>query len=181
MKHQSIRWFCDSIDSSGIDSRQNIITIDIPSYPDNCKHAAERGHVNLRYWKNILFCFDKKIVTNTNRGKVDGDYHNEFSDRSWIHLDTFESFMQNSFLTVNLKDGTVNNWQNIPLPCPVYENRCDTTSLGPFAYTWDEPQNCIFLVLNKFEAKMIRNKETYYIVDSFTKISNHHTRGRDTQ
>ena len=29
---------------------------------------------------------------------------------------------------------------------------------------------------------MIRNEENYYIVrDSFTKISNHHTQGRDTQ
>ena len=85
-------------------------------------------------------------------------------------------------LNVNLKHGTVNNWQNIPLPCPVYENGCETTSLDPFAYTWNEPENCIFSVLNKFEAKMIRNEENYYIVkDSFTKISNHHTRGGDTQ
>ena len=38
------------------------------------------------------------------------------------------------------------------------------------------------LVLNKFEAKMIRNEESYYIVkDSFTKISNHHTQSGDTQ
>ena len=97
-------------------------------------------------------------------------------------MDTFESYMQNISLTVNLKDDTVNNWHNIPLPCPVYENGCETTSLDPFAYTWDEPENCIFSVLNKFEAKMIRNQENYYIVkDSFTKISNHHTRGRDTQ
>ena len=182
IKHQSIRWFCDSFDSSWIDARQNIITTDIHISPDTCKHAAEWGYVNLGYSKNIPFRFDEKIVTNTNKGKVDGEYHNECSDRSWIHLDTFESYMQNISLTVNLKDGTVNNWQNIPLPCPVYENGCETTSLDPFAYTWNEPENCIFSVLNKFEAKMIRNEENYYIVkDSFTKISNHHTRGRDTQ
>ena len=90
--------------------------------------------------------------------------------------------MENISLSVNSKNGTVINWQNIPLPCPVYENGCDTTSLDPFAYTWDEPQNCNFSVLKKFEAKMIRNEENYYIVkDTFTKISNHHTRGRDTQ
>ena len=46
IKHQSIRWFCDSIDSRGIDFRQNNITADIPIYPDTCKHAAERGYVN---------------------------------------------------------------------------------------------------------------------------------------
>ena len=48
IKHQSIRWFCDSFDSSGIDARQNIITTDIHISPDTCKHAAERGYVNLR-------------------------------------------------------------------------------------------------------------------------------------
>ena len=144
IKHQSIRWFCDSFDSSGIDARQNIITTDIHISPDTCKHAAERGYVNLGYSKNIPFRFDEKIVTNTNRGEVDGEYHNECSDCSWIYLDTFESYMQNISLTVNLKDGTMNNWQNIPIPCPVHGNGCETTSLDPFAYTWNEPENCIF-------------------------------------
>ena len=62
------------------------------------------------------FRFDEKNVRNTNRGKVDGEYRNECSDRSWIYLDTFELYMQNVSLTVNLKDGTVNTWQNIPSP-----------------------------------------------------------------
>ena len=182
IKHQSIRWFCDSFDSSGIDARQNIITTDIHISPDTWKHAAERGYVNFGYSINIPFRSDKKIVTNTNRGKIDGKYHNECSDGSWIHLATFESYMQIISLTVNLNNGTVNNWQNIPLPCPVYENGCETTSLDPFSYTWNEPENCIFSFLKKFEAKIIQNKENYYIVkDSFTKISNNHTRGRDTQ
>ena len=69
--------------------------------------------------------------------------------------------MQNLTLTVNLKDGTVNNWQNIPLPCPVSTNGCETTSLDAFAYTWEEPKNCI---LNRFPAKMIQNEESYYII-----------------
>ena len=181
IKHQSIRWYCDSFDSSGIDTRQNIITTDIHISPDNCKHAAERGYVNLGYSKNVLFHFNEKIVANTNRGKIDSKYHNECSDRSWIHLDTFESYLQNISLTANLKGGTINNWQQIPLPCPVYENRCETTSLDPFAYTWTEPENCIFSVLKKFDAKMIQNEENYYFVKDSFKISNHHTRGRDTQ
>ena len=73
IKHQSIRWFCDSFDSSGIDARQNIITTDIRISPDTCQHADERGYVNRGYSKNILFRFDEKIFTNTNRGKVDGE------------------------------------------------------------------------------------------------------------
>ena len=60
IKHQSIRWFCDSFDSSGIDARKNIITTDIPNSPDNYEHAAERGYVNLGYSKQIPFRFDEK-------------------------------------------------------------------------------------------------------------------------
>ena len=60
IKHQSIRWFCDSFDSSGIDARQNIITTDIHISPDTCKHAAERGYVNLGYSKIFLFALTKK-------------------------------------------------------------------------------------------------------------------------
>ena len=89
MKNQSIRWFCESFDSSGLDACQNLITTDIHISPDACKRAAERGYVNLGYSKNTPFHFDEKIVTNTNRGKVDGEYHNECSDLSCIHLDTF--------------------------------------------------------------------------------------------
>ena len=79
-------------------------------------------------------------------------------------MDTFETYMQNVTLTVKLKDGTVNNWQNIPLPCPVSTNGCKTTSLDAFGYTWEEPKNCIFTVLNRFPAKMIQNEESYYII-----------------
>ena len=43
--------------------------------------------------------------------------------------------MQSVTLTVNLKDGTVNKWQNIPLPCPVSTNGSETTSLDAFADT----------------------------------------------
>ena len=42
----------------------------------------------------------------------------------------------------------------IPLPCPVTTNGCETTSLDAFAYTWEDPKNCIF----SFEQMMIRIK-----------------------
>ena len=89
--------------------------------------------------------------------------------------------MQNVTLTVKLKDGTVNNWQNIPLPCPVSTNGCETTSLDAFAYTWEEPKNCIFTVLNRFPAKMIQNEESYYIIKGNSSPSIHSTQTMDSQ
>ena len=141
IKHQSMRWFCDSFVSSGIDARQNMITTDLHLSADQCKLATDRGYLNLGYAsiRNIPFKFNVKTVTNAHAGKVDGKHHNEGDGRSWIKLDTFETYMQNVTLTVNLKDGTVNNSQNIPLPCPVSTNGCETTSLDAFAYTWEEP------------------------------------------
>ena len=86
--------------------------------------------------------------------------------------------MQNITLTVNLKDGTVSNWQNIPLPYPVSTNGCEITSLDAFAYTWEEPKNCIFFVLNRFPAKMIQNKESDYIIKDTSCPSIHSTQTR---
>ena len=43
IKHQSMRWYRDSFDSSGIDARQNMITTDLHLSADQCKSAADRG------------------------------------------------------------------------------------------------------------------------------------------
>ena len=114
-----------------------MITTDLHLSDDQCESAADRVFLYLRYASigNIPFKFNAKTVTNAHAGKVDGEHHNECDGRSWIKLDTFETYMQNVSLTINLKDGTVNNWLNIPLPCPVSTNGCETTSLDAFAYT----------------------------------------------
>ena len=72
--------------------------------------------------------------------------------------------MQNVSLNVNLRDGIVNNWQNIPLPCPLSAGGCDSTSTDPFAYTWDELNNCLFTMIRFFDAQMVKANDNYYIV-----------------
>ena len=183
IKHQSMHFFCNSFDSSGIDARQNMITTDLHLSADKCKSAADRGYLNLGYASigNIPFKVNVKTVTNAHAGKVDGENYNEFDDRSWIKLDTFETYMLNIFLNVNLKDGTVNNWQKNPLSCPVTTNGCKTTSLDAFAYTWEESKNCNFTVLNRFPAKMIRNEESYCIIKDISSPPIHSTQTRDSQ
>ena len=66
------------------------------------------------------------------------------------------------------------------MPCPVSTNGCETTSLDAFAYTWEEPKNCIFTVLNRFPAKMIRNEESYYIIKHISSPSIHSTQTKDS-
>ena len=183
MKHQSMRWFCDSFGSSGIDARQVMITTDLHLSANQCKSAADRGYLNLGYASigNIPFKFNVKTITKAYAGKVDGKHHNECDGGSGIKLDSFETYMQNVTLTVNLKDGTFNNWQNIPLPCPVSINGCEKTSLDSFAYTWKEPKNCIFTVSNRFPAKMIQNEESYYTIKGNSSPSIHSTQKSDSQ
>ena len=72
--------------------------------------------------------------------------------------------MQKVSLNVNLRDGTDNNWQNIPLPCPLSAEGCDSTSTDPFAYNWDEPNNCLFTIIRTFDTQMVKTNDKYYIV-----------------
>ena len=106
IKHQSMRWFCDSFYSSGIDAREIMITTDLHLSADQCKSAADRGYLNLNYVSigNILFKFNVKTVTNAHAGKVDDENHDECDGRSLVKLDTFETYLQNVILTVNFKD-----------------------------------------------------------------------------
>ena len=82
-----------------------MITTDLHLSADQCKSAADRGYLNLGSASigNFPFKFNVKTVTNAHAGKVDGEHHIECDGRSWVKLDTYETFMQNVTLTVNLK------------------------------------------------------------------------------
>ena len=161
---QQLRWFCDSFDSSGIDARHNTITTSLKLDAQKCKLAKERTKIKFSPSSNsVEFDFDKCLFSNFNSGDV-GTGNNECNSRRWFTHYTYETYMQNVSLNVNLRDGTVNNWQNIPLPCPLSAVGCDSTSTDPFAYTWDEPNNCLFTMICTFGAQIIKTNDKYYIV-----------------
>ena len=160
---QQLRSFCDSFDSSGIDARHYTITTSVKLYAQKCKLAKERKKIKLSpSSSSVEFDFDKSLFSNFNSGDV-GTVNNEFNSRGWIAHYTYEAYKQNVSLNVNLRDGTVNNWQNIPLPF-LSAGGCDSTSTDPFAYTWDEPNNCVFTMIRTFDAQMIKANDKYYIV-----------------
>ena len=43
-------------------------------------------------------------------------------------------------------------------------NRRDKVEPSPFAYTWDEPNNCFFTTIRTFDAQMIKANDKNYIV-----------------
>ena len=161
---QQLRWFCDSFDSSGIDARHNTITNSVKLDAQKCKFAKERKKIKLSpSSSSVEFDFDKSLFSNFTSGDI-GTGNIECNSRGWITLYTYETYMQNVSLSVNLRDGTVNNWQNIPPPCPLSAGGCDSTSNDPFAYTWDGPNNCLFAMIRTFDAQIIKANDKYYIV-----------------
>ena len=83
--------------------------------------------------------------------------------RGWYTHYTYETYMQNVSLNVNLRDGTVNNWQNISLNCPLSIRDCDSTSTDPFAYTWVEHNICLFTTICTFDAQLIKGNDKNYV------------------
>ena len=83
--------------------------------------------------------------------------------------------MQSVTSTLELKDETVNIWQNIHLPCPVSTKGC------AFFYASEEPKNCLVTVSKRFSAKMIRNEKSYYTIKGISSPSIHSSHTRDSQ
>ena len=161
---QQLCWFCDFFYSSGIDARNNTVTTSVKLDAQKCKLAKERKKIKLSPSLPVVeFDFDKPLFSNFNLGDV-GTGNNECNSRGRITHYTYETYMQNVSLNVNLRDGTVNNWQNIPLTCPLLAGGCDSISTDPFAYTWDELNNCLFTMICTFDAQMIKANDKYYIV-----------------
>ena len=71
--------------------------------------------------------------------------------------------MQDTTLNVNLRGGSVNEWQKISLPCTLSAGGCQSTSTDPHAYSKEKQDNCLFAVREQFEGKMIKIGDNYYI------------------
>ena len=59
------------------------------------------------------------------------------------------------------------------LPCAMEAFGCETTSLDPYAYKWDYPDNCVLSVLRTEDVNMVKQRTNYYIIsgpDSTTKF-----------
>ena len=142
----------------------NIITTSAKLDSQKCKLAKERKKKKLSPSSNsVEFDFDKSLFSNFNTGDV-GTRNNEGNSQGWITHNTYETYMQNVSLNVNLRDGTVNNWQIIPLPCLLSAGGCGSKSTDPFAYTWNETNNCLFTMICTFDAQMIKANDKYCIV-----------------
>ena len=70
---------------------------------------------------------------------IEGDISTACKNRGQVKDYSYETHAQKVKLKVNLETKQVQNPYGIPLPCTVLEGGCKSTSLDPYAYTWDMP------------------------------------------
>ena len=166
VKHQRNRYFCGVGDHASIDVNQPQITSYLDLSPTQCRDAALGKPVELLGY-SLKFTKGEKQTHHKYHGDRHDTKRNECDNYEWMTKDTFESHIQDIQLKVRLKDGRVFNRNDQLLPCSLEELGCESTSLDPYAYTWQKPENCIFSVLKEDEGvSMIKNDEQYYILSS---------------
>ena len=72
--------------------------------------------------------------------------------------------MQKTTLKVTMENGKVLSDMGLILLCALEELGCETTSLDPYAYIWDYPDNCVLSVLQTEEVNMVKQDTKYYVI-----------------
>ena len=100
-----------------------------------------------------------KTVSYKNQGvDLKGDSSKSCDNRGQIKHFSFETLMQEIVLHIDLNDKFVYNSQVLNLPCVLSEGGCHSTSLDPFAYNWEAPENCIVTKRFSQNAKMLKHE-----------------------
>ena len=50
------------------------------------------------------------------------------------------------------------------LPCALEELGCETTSLDPYAYIWDYPDNYVLSIIRTEDVNMVKQDRKYYVM-----------------
>ena len=101
------------------------------------------------------------------------DNRNQCIVRGWITRDTILPHTQRTTLKIEMPTGEVLSDSAQVLPYALEELGCETTSLDPYAYKWDYPDNCVLSVLRTEEVNMVKLRTKYYNIsgpDSTTKF-----------
>ena len=63
-----------------------------------------------------------------------------------------------------MENGKVLSDMGLILPCALEKHGCETTSLDPYAYIWDYPDNFVLSVLRTEEVNMVKQDTKYYVI-----------------
>ena len=163
IQHQREKWHCGHNDHSSIDHTIAGITSDLIISPEHCRTLAKGASINLQgHW--IGAEWDTKTPVFKVTGDPTGSNRNHCKTGAWISRDTFIIHMQRTTLKVTMENGKVLSDMGLILPCALEELGCERTSLDPYAYIWDYPDNCVLSVLPTEEVNMVRQDTNYYVI-----------------
>ena len=163
IQHQREKWHCGHNEHSSIDHTIAGITSDLVISPDQCRSLAEGKSVYLIDQFSAVEYDTNDPIVKTDGSTIDSN-RNHCNVRRWITRDTFLPHMQLTTLKVRMSTGKVLSDSAQVLPCALEELGCETTSLGPYAYILDYPDNCVLSVLRTEEVNMVKQGTKYYII-----------------
>ena len=179
VQHQREKWHCGHHDHSSIDHTFAGFTSDIVISPEQCRTLAKRKDITL-LGHSINFGYDTKNPIVKTYGDTSDDYRNECDGKGWITRDTFLPHMQTTTLKVTLENGKVLSDTGLILPCAVEELGCETTSLDPYAYIWDYPDNCAISILPTEEVNTVKQERIMMLSVEPTPALNLYSKSRTT-
>ena len=170
--HQQEKKHCGHNDHSSIDHTLGRNTSDLVISAEQCRSVAKGTMISLadQFSGFEYVTMNPLVITD---GSTSNDSRNHCTARGWIVRDIFFPQLQRTTLKVRKSAGRVLSNSAQVLPCALEEPGCETTSLDPYAYISDHPDNCVLSVLRIEEVNMVKQGTKYYIIngpDSATKF-----------
>ena len=162
IQHQREKWHCGLNDHSIIDHTIAGITSDLVISPEQCRRLANGKSIN-QADQFLAVDYDTKNPTVKSDDSTSGTSRSHCNARGWITLDTFLPQKQRAKLRVRMSTGKVLSDSAQVLSRALEELGCETTSLDPYAYIWDYPNNCVLTVLRTEEVNMVKQGTKYFI------------------
>ena len=172
IQHQREKWHCGHSDHSIINHTIAGKTNDLVISPEQCRSLAKE---KMMYLADLFLGveYDTRNPVVITEDSSSDDNRNHCTSRGWTARDTFLPHMQRTTVEVGMSTEKVLSDCAQVLTCALEELGCETTSLDPYAYIWDYPDNCVLSVLRTEEVNMVKQGTKYYIIsgpDSTTKF-----------
>ena len=160
VKYQSEQWHCGFGDDSSMDAHHTGgITMDLTVTASQCRTLANGGQIilkveTLEFLKGTKTTVVKQKEFDNIGADLSDKYRNECDLFGYVNRKTSEGHVQDVTFRVRTKDGKVFSKDGFNYLAP-WKNLDLTSSFDPYAYTWDDPDNCVIAIHRKEDVNMI--------------------------
>ena len=161
IQHQREKWHCGNDHHSSIDQSIAGITGDLVMSAEQCRSLAKGKMIYLAD-KFLGVTYDTKNLIVITDGSTSGTNRSHCDGHGWSIRDTFPSFAMNDTKSQKVNKKKVSADSAQVLPSALEELGCGTTSLDPYGYIWDYPDNCALSVLRTENVNMMKQGTKSY-------------------